>query len=532
MNFTLPAVFDLARPAHLSLALGPDLVLMIGAMLLTVWAAWRPESQSHQRALGWASIVVSLLALVAVFYYLIEGSGAGPGPIAVDNFRWMMDIVILLGTILTIMLAMDDNEREAITAPETHVLVLLASSGMMLLAAARDLMIVFLGIELMSIAVYALAGMNRRSVRSAEGALKYFLLGAFSTAFLLYGIALVYGATGSTNYTQIAAKVVGAGVAGASGPLLVIGIALLLVGFGFKVATVPFHMWAPDVYDGAPSPITAYMAATVKAAAFASFLRAWLEAFPSAFEAWHPAVAGLAIATMVLGNAIGLAQRNIKRMLAYSSIGHAGYLLVAVATGTVQGASAMIFYLLIYTLATFGSFAVVISVTRRGTGTLMMDELAGLWSVRPWLSLAMAVLMLALLGFPIFGGAGFFAKWYVLQAALQAPIPQTLLVVVLVLTTVISAGYYLYVIMVMFMRPRGEGLPAPAPAGGLTRFVLVGTVVLLLVLGVMPDFVVRVTWAGRPSIATLPSATDHRLPRSFAEDAGKPVGVGGPLPSR
>lgn len=497
MNLAMPSVFDLTQPLQLTAALTPDLVLIIGAMILVVAAAWRPDSAARQRVVGWASIVVTLLAMAAVIYFLIEGYGAGPGPIAVDNYRWMVDIVILLGTLLTLMLAIDDNDRELITAPEMHVLVLLASSGMMLLAAARDLMIVFLGIELMSISVYALAGINRRSIRSAEGALKYFLLGAFSTAFLLYGIALVYGATGATNLEVIGQRAV---ANGAGGPLFVIGIAMLLIGFGFKVATVPFHMWAPDVYDGSPSPITAYMAATVKAAAFAAFLRAWLEAFPSAFNAWHPAVVGLAIATMVLGNAIGLRQQNIKRMLAYSSIGHAGYLLVALAAGTSQGASALIFYLLIYTLATFGCFAVVSSLTRTGAGTVRLEELAGLWNVRPWTAFGMAVLMLALLGFPIFGGAGFFAKWYVIQAALQSDTPQTLLVVVLVLTTVVSAGYYLYVIRVMFMRPRLEGLALPARSGGLTRFVLVATVLLLLILGIVPDYLVRLTGAGRPQL--------------------------------
>jgi len=520
MSLALPSVFDLSQPLQLTSALIPDLVLIVGAMILVVFAAWRPDSPSHQRAVGWASIIVTLLALVAVIYFLVEGYGAGPGPIAVDNFRWMVDVVVLLGTLLTLMLAIDDNDRELMTMPETHVLVLLASSGMMLLAAARDLMIVFLGIELMSISVYALAGINRRSIRSAEGALKYFLLGAFSTAFLLYGIALVYGATGATNLEAIGARAAAEG-----GPLLYIGIALLLIGFGFKVATVPFHMWAPDVYDGAPSPITAYMAATVKTAAFAAFLRAWLEAFPTAFSAWHPAVVGIAIATMVIGNAIGLWQRNIKRMLAYSSIGHAGYLLVALAAGTTQGASAMIFYLLIYTLATFGCFAVVTSLTRRGAGTVMLDELAGLWTIRPWMAFAMAVLMLALLGFPIFGGAGFFAKWYVIQAALQSSAPQTLLVVVLVLTTVVSAGYYLYVIMVMFMRPRIEGIVLPPPSGGLTRLVLVASVVLLLVLGVVPDYVVRLTWAGRPQLGSPRMANSAYVPAASTSDtrqAGAP----------
>ena len=523
MNFTIPRLLDLSRPTQLTLALGPDLLLMVGAMLLTVWAAWRPDSARHQRSVGWGAIVVTVATLVSVLNYLLIGVTATTGPIAVDPFRWMVDVVILLGTVLALALSIDENDREGITAPESHVLILYASSGMMLLASGRDLMIVFLGIELMSISVYALSAINRRSARGAEGALKYFLLGAFSTAFLLYGIALIYGATGSTHLATIGQRAAEMATTGVN-PLLSIGIALLLVGFGFKVATVPFHMWAPDVYDGAPSPVTAYMAATVKAAAFAAFLRVWLEAFPSAFHSWHPAVAGLAIATMIFGNAIGLAQKNLKRMLAYSSIGHAGYLLVALAAGTEQGASAMIFYLLVYTLATFGAFAVVIALTRRGAGTVMLDELAGLWTVRPWLALAMAVIMLALLGFPFFGGAGFFAKWYVLKAALQSPVPQTFLAVILVLATVISAGYYLYVIMTMFMRARTEGAAVPAPSAGLTRLVLVATVVLLLVLGIVPDYVVRITWQGRlqgaSSAAVAPSAVS---PSVAAQSSGGPA---------
>jgi NADH-quinone oxidoreductase subunit N len=501
---------DLSVPVQLTLALVPDLVLMGGAMLLLLWAAWRPDSDRHQRTIGMASIallgVTMLLTLMWAARFL-----ALPGPIALDNFRWFADIVILLGTVFTIALSMDDNMRTGITAAETHVLVLLASSGMMLLVAARDLMIVFLGIELMSISVYALAGTNRRSERSAEGALKYFLLGAFSTAFLLYGIALIYGATGTTSLTLIAERTVQYGLTGS--PLLVAGIALMLVGFGFKVATVPFHMWAPDVYDGAPSPITAYMAATVKAAAFVAFLRVWLEAFPTSFTTWLPAVAGLSIATMVFGNAIGIVQKNLKRMLAYSSIGHAGYLLVALAAGTFQGSSALLFYLFIYTLATFGAFAVVVTLTREGQGTVMLEDLAGLWNVRPWLAGSMAVLMLSLMGFPIFGGAGFFAKWYVLQAALQAPVKQTTLAVVLVLTTVVSAGYYLYVVMLMFMRPRPDDAPVPEAPGGLTRTVLALSVGLILLLGVFPEQAITIARLANPRVEIVPgvSATSPPL---------------------
>ena len=500
--------FDLAIPSQLSAALLPDLLFVTGAMALLLFAVWRRESAAHQRSVGVLSIGVCVMGLVAVVSMMRARNGATDGPIAVDNFRWMADIIILLGTLAAIALGIDDNDRAGTTTAETHVLILLASSGMMLLAAARDLMIIFLGIELMSISVYALAGLNRRSERSAEGALKYFLLGAFSTAFLLYGIALVYGATGTTSLHQIGVRVSEQQLNGS--PLLLIGIAMLLVGFGFKVSTVPFHMWAPDVYDGSPNPVTAYMAATVKTAAFAAFLRVWLEAFGGEYTSWHRAVVGLAIATMVVGNAIGLVQRNLKRLLAYSSIAHAGFILVAIAAGTPQGASAMLFYLLAYTLATFGTFAIII-VLSRGDAPVTTDDVSGLWTVRPWLALGMTVFMLALMGFPIFGGIGFFAKWYVLKAALQAPEPQTLLAVVLVLTTVISAGYYLYVIMVMFMRPRREDAVPVGESPAWTRFVMVAAAATILILGVLPEYTVRYASVGVPRL-TVPAAVAKAPP--------------------
>jgi NADH-quinone oxidoreductase subunit N len=513
-----PRVLDVSIPTQLTLALVPELVLMGGAMVLLVWSAWRRDSDEHQRTIGMASIaLVGVTMLVTLRWAAQFIAAPGTGVIALDNFRWFADVVILLGTVFTIGLSMDDNMRSGIKAAETHVLVLLASSGMMLLVAARDLMIVFLGIELMSISVYALSGINRRSERSAEGALKYFLLGAFSTAFLLYGIALVYGATGTTSLVLIAERTVQYDLV--HSPLLVAGIALMLIGFGFKVATVPFHMWAPDVYDGAPSPITAYMAATVKAAAFVAFVRVWLEAFPTSFHTWLSAVSGLAIATMVIGNAIGIVQKNLKRMLAYSSIGHAGYLLVALAAGTLQGSSALLFYLFIYTLATFGAFAVVVTLTRDGQGTVMLDDLSGLYSVRPGLSLCMAVLMLALMGFPIFGGAGFFAKWYVLQAALQAPVKQTTLAVVLVLTTVVSAGYYMYVVMLMFMRPRPDNAPAPEASGGITRMVLGLSVGLILFFGFFPEQAIAIARLAGPRVEMVP-------PTSATAPPGQNVAAG------
>jgi NADH-quinone oxidoreductase subunit N len=490
--------FDLTMPAQLTAALGPDLVLMGGAMILLLFAGWRRESDAHQRSVGILSIALCVLTMIVVGYYAYQGYTASNGPIAVDNFRWAADEILLLATIGTIAMSLDYNTREGITPGETHVLLLLATSGMMILAAARDLIIVFLGIELMSVAIYILVGMNRRRERSAEGAIKYFLLGAFSTAFLLYGIALVYGATAATNFSAIAANIAQFNLQ--RSPLLLVGIALLLVGFGFKVAAAPFHMWAPDVYEGAPTPVTAYMAAAVKAAAFASFFRLWLEAFPNLLTTWHQPMWWLAAITMVVGNLVALAQRNIKRLLAYSSIAHAGYILVAMVVGTSLGSSAFMFYLFAYTLATLGAFAVIVALGSAGEDKMGVEEYAGLWTVRPGLAAAMAVFMLALLGFPIFGGIGFFAKWYLLQAALQAPSPQTRLAVLLVLTSLVSAGYYLYVVMVMFMKPRATASPIPARTGGWTRAVVWGSAAIILIFGLFPDAVVSFTQRSAPTV--------------------------------
>jgi len=495
---------DVTTPGGLTLALAPDLILMGGAMILMLWAAWRPDSASHQRSVGIGALVLTLITTVAVIWFAATGAKAREGIVAVDGFRWGADLIFLLATFIAIAVSIDYNTREGIDAPESHVLVMFATSGMMILAAARDLMIVFLGIELMSIAVYVLAGLNRRSARSAEAAIKYFLLGAFSTAFLLYGIALVYGATGSTNLAAIGATV--AKYQLGDSPMLLAGIALLLVGFGFKVAAAPFHMWTPDVYEGAPTPITGYMAAAVKAAAFAAFLRVWLEAFNGAYVRWHVAVWWLAAITMVVGNVIALAQQNLKRLLAYSSIAHSGFVLVALVAGTPAGSSAFIFYLFAYTLATMGAFAVIVALGPPGEGDLTIDSYAGLWNDRPWMAAAMTVFMLALLGFPVVGGIGFLAKWYVLQAALQAPAPQARLAVLLVITTAISAGYYLQVVRVMYMKPRPANAVTPLPAGGLTRLVIGAAAVLIVALGLFPDSIAAFAQRGAAQPITTPPA--------------------------
>jgi NADH-quinone oxidoreductase subunit N len=508
---------DVSLPGGLTLALAPDLILMAGAMGLMLWAAWRPDSASHQRSVGIGALVLTLITAGAVVWFAVSGATAKPGIVAVDGFRWAADLIFLLATFIAIAVSIDYNTREGIDAPESHVLVLFSTSGMMILAAARDLMIIFLGIELMSIAVYVLAGLNRRSPRSAEAAIKYFLLGAFSTAFLLYGIALVYGATGATNLAVIGDTI--AKFQLANSPMLIVGMALLLVGFAFKVAAAPFHMWTPDVYEGAPTPITGYMAAAVKAAAFAAFLRVWLEAFNGAYTSWHQAVWWLAAITMVLGNVVALAQQNLKRLLAYSSIAHSGFVLVAVVAGTAAGSSAFIFYLFAYTLATMGAFAVIIALGSPGEGDLTIESYAGLWNDRPWMAAAMSVFMLALLGFPIVGGIGFLAKWYVLQAALQAPAPQARLAVLLVITTAISAGYYLQVVRVMYMKPRPADAAIPLPAGGLTRFVIAAAAILIVVLGLFPDSVASLAQRGAAHPLVARSAAALAMPATSPASA-------------
>ncbi len=486
---------DLLIPSQLMSALLPDLILMGGAMVLMLLAAWKPDSAEHQRTVGIGAMALIVVTIAAVVYMASSGASAATnGPIAVDGFRWVVDIVILLAALGTIALAVEHNVREGITQGEAHVLVLFATAGMMILAAGRDLMVVFLGIEIMSVAVYVLAGLNRRSPRAAEASLKYFLLGAFATGFLLYGIALVYGATGATQFTAIGESIRLHELY--EHPMLWIGMGLMLIGLGFKVAAAPFHMWAPDVYDGAPTPITAFMAAAVKAAAFATFLRLWYESFYYTLDAWIQPVWWLAVVTMLVGNLVALAQQNIKRMLAYSSIVHSGYLLVAVAASTALASTAFLFYVFAYTLATFGAFAVVATLQRNDDRPPMIADYEGLWHTRPWLAVAMAVFLLSLLGFPVFGGVGFFAKWYLLQAALQSHVGLASLAVILVVTSVISAGYYLQVVRVMFMKDRPAGAAEPAPMGALTRLVLGTAAVLILGFGLFPSQLVRASRTG------------------------------------
>ncbi len=489
---------DFALPGALVRALLPEITLTIGTLILLLTGAWGGELSSPTRRSTRFAIGIVLATAISVIMAWMNGDGGTlDGRLAGDGFRYAMDLVLLLGTAGSLALLDTDQARTRAYQAEVPVLMLLALCGMMFLTAARDLMFLFIGLELMSIAVYVLAGVNRSSAKSAEASLKYFLLGAFSSGFLLYGIALLYGAAGDTRLAVIGST--------PAGPIYLVGVALLLVGMMFKVAAVPFHLWTPDVYDGAPSPITAFMAACVKTAAFAMLVRVMVEGIEPAIQHWHPVLWWLAALTMVVGNVVALAQRNIKRMLAYSSIAHSGYLLVAVLSFSPAATAAVVFYLFAYTLATLGAFAVLGIVSEGTESATTIEDLAGLWHVRPGLAVVFTVCLLAFLGFPLAGGAGFFAKWYVLRAALASTTPLMVLVVVLVLSSVVSAGYYLTAIASMFNQKRHASAMMPVQTPALSAAVMLVSVVLLLVFGVFPTPAARL--AAVATLGAVPTTT-------------------------
>ena len=472
---------DMSTPQGVALGLLPEILLSGWALIVLLVASWRHGTANDSRLAGWlsfAGLAVSAAGLAWLWMNDVTPLGLAQ-MMALDPFRYAAAALILLSTAGAILLSLGYLERELLLAPEYYPLVLLAASGMMFLAGAEDLVVLFLGLEVMSVAVYVLAGYNRGNASSAEAALKYFLIGAFASGFLLYGIALTYGATGSTNLSLIGAQLAGGQLSLMAG----LGLGLLLIGFAFKVAAVPFHMWAPDVYDGSPTPVTAFMATGVKVAAFTALVRVLMEGFPSAASLWQPVIAGLAIASMIVGNLVALAQPTLKRMLAYSSIAHAGYLLAAVWPGTRLGSGAVLLYLAAYGLTTIASFGFLAALGRHGERSVTYDDLAGLAANRPWFAVGLSICMLSLLGFP--GTFGFIGKWYILSALIAEG--QMILPVVLVLTSVISAGYYLPVIMSMYMKAapseelhRGVRL-FPAAAGAIAL-----SLAIVLVLGFWP----------------------------------------------
>jgi NADH-quinone oxidoreductase subunit N len=440
--------FTLAAINFAWLPILPLIAVTVGAMVIMLVG---PRVEDEDSAgLGLIALITVLAAFVLTLFTLGQNSLSFGGALAVDNYAGFFELVILAATGVTIGMSLDYVADEGLAGPEYYALLLFAAFGMMLMAAAGDLIIIFLGLETMSISVYALVGFMRRDARSSEAALKYFLLGAFSTGFLLYGIALIYGATGTIRLDPVRAAV---SADMASNPLLLMGVGMMLIGFGFKVAAVPFHMWTPDAYEGAPTPVTAFMAVGVKLAAFAGFLRIFLVHLGPVSAQWTSVLWVIAALTMTVGNVVALVQDNIKRMLAYSAIAHAGYLIIGMAAASShQAGGAILYYLLGYSFTNLGAFAVVVALERHGEVRDRISDFGGLAQSHPALAAAMALFMLSLTGVPPL--AGFVGKFYLFSAALNAGLVW--LVILAAINSTISAYYYIGVIVTMYA---GEGAP-------------------------------------------------------------------------
>jgi NADH-quinone oxidoreductase subunit N len=455
----------------------PGLIVTATALLvMVVDVAMRAEERDTLAVLGMLGLAAA--GGTAVWLWRAGGDPTGYGDaLRGDGYALFFAILLAVGSLLTLLMSIDFLREQPLPAGEYYALVLLSVAGMMFLAAGSDLIVIFLALEVMSVAVYVLAGLFRREVRSTEAALKYFLLGAFATGFLLYGIAFFYAATGSTRLAAIAHVVAHDGL----GTYGLLAVALVTVGFGFKVALIPFHVWTPDVYEGAPTAVTAFMAVAVKAAAFAAFARVFMAALGGVAASWTGVLWVLAALTMTVGNVIALMQKSVKRMLAYSSIAHAGYALVGLVAATKDGGAALLFYLVSYVFMTLGAFAVLIALGRRGEPNEDLADWAGIGFRHPLLGLSMAVFMLSLAGIP--PTAGFVGKFYVFSAAVDAG--DVWLVVIGVLNGVVSVYYYLGVLVSMYMADGTTAIVPPSSRPYLVATILI-TVGATLGIGILP----------------------------------------------
>jgi NADH-quinone oxidoreductase subunit N len=454
----------------------PILIVTLSAIAAMVAEAFREPGERIPAGLGLIGLVGAILASI----FLWDRQATAFGVVLADNFALFFNCVLAIVGILTLLLSGEIIEREQLPAGEYYALTLFGLAGMMLMAAATDLLVVFLALEVFSLSVYVLTGIRRTSAAGAEGSFKYFLLGAFSSAFFLYGIALTYGLTGSTRLAQVGPAI--AAQAMNPGIMSLLAVGLLMVGFAFKVSAVPFHMWTPDAYQGAPTIVTGFMSTAVKAAAFAAFVRVFLSAFEPLSTSWMPLLWWIAVATMIVGAVVGVVQTNVKRMLAYSSIAHAGYLLVGIIAGNQAGKAAVLFYLVSYAFTNLGAFGVVAVLGTRDHAHDELSDFAGLWQRRPALAGLMTVFLLSLGGFP--PTAGFVGKWYLFNAAVQQG--QYALAIIGVLSSVVSVFFYLRIVVMMYMteQPAGE---RRAPA--LPRVAMAGLTLAMLAvfyLGVLP----------------------------------------------
>jgi len=466
------------------LSILPVLILSGWGMVLLIVELFVPKERSS--LIGWLSMIGIVGAMAASMVLSVNRFSGFSGMVVLDGMAAFVSIVGLLTTLLTVWTSLNYIRDRGIERGEYYALLLFSTSGIMLMAQAANLIVVFLGLELLSIPLYILAGFARPQLESEEAAIKYFLLGAFATGFLVYGIALVYGATGTTDIARLAE----AAQTGRNATLLLVGAGLIIVGLGFKVAAVPFHMWTPDVYEGAPTPVAGFMSVGAKAAGFAALLRVLLSGLGPVRLDWMPVLAVLSALTMILGNVVALSQTNLKRMLAYSSIAHAGYILMGLAAGTEVGLAAVLFYLLSYAFTNIGAFAVLAALARREGEDQTFHQYAGLMRKHPWLALAMAVFMFSLTGIPPTGG--FFGKYYLFLAAVEGGLGW--LAVIGVITSVISAFFYLRVIVDMTMREPESETPSRIYPAVITTLAV--TVLGTLALGVWPGPWLQMAQAG------------------------------------
>jgi NADH-quinone oxidoreductase subunit N len=469
----------------------PEIVLACAAMALLLIGAIYGEGSA--RLVSWLAVAVLIATLGVEFLVGPERRVAFYGMFVTDAFGLFMKTLVLVGSAVAVIMSLRYNDEHRIARFEFPVLILLAATGMMLMVSASDLITLYLGLELQSLSLYVVASFDRDSVRSTEAGLKYFVLGALSSGLLLYGASLVYGFSGTTSFAELGTLFAGsAGATPSTG--LVIGMIFVAVGLAFKVSAVPFHMWTPDVYEGAPTPVTAFFAVAPKMAAIALFMRYLIEPFGPLIAEWRQVIVFLSVASMALGAVAAIAQNNIKRLMAYSSIGHIGYALIGLAAGTPAGIRGVLIYMAIYLFMNVGTFAVILCMREKGRMLEGISDLAGLSRTQPGLALALAIFMFAMAGIP--PTAGFFSKLYIFVAAIEAHL--TGLAVIGVVTSVVGAFYYVRVVKVMYFDEPAAAFDRPiAPE---LKGVVVVAAILTLFFFLLPDPLVGVAETAAASL--------------------------------
>ncbi|HEX6162758.1 MAG TPA: NADH-quinone oxidoreductase subunit N [Vicinamibacterales bacterium] len=481
----------------------PMLCVTLAGLVVLLAEAFR--GRDERMPIGGLAIIGLLGAGAATILLWDSGAEDSFGVVSADKFGLFINLVLVAVGLLTVMFSSQTVERDRLPAGEYYAIMLFAIVGMMLMGQATDLLVIFLALETMSISVYVLTGIRRDQQQSTEAAFKYFLLGAFASSFFLYGIAFLYGVTGTTNIDAMSTKIAAQSMSG--NPMILLGMGLLIVGFAFKIAAVPFHMWSPDAYEGAPTVVTGFMSTGVKAAAIAAFVRVFLKGLDPLILDWAPVLWWIAAATMIVGTVVGVAQTSVKRMLAYSSIAHGGYILAGLIAGNEAGKAAILFYLAAYALTNMGAFGVIALLGTRERANDDLRDYAGLWYSHPALATMMTFFLLSLGGFP--PTAGFMAKWYVFSAVIGATETGSIetaaatggytLAIIGLLSSVVSVFFYLRIVVMMYMTDR-DARPVPPPVPAVAMAGLIISLIGVLYLGVLPARVIDIA---QQSITTI-----------------------------